>query len=176
MATLSIWKFDTPDGAERALRTLARLQDDRLVTVQDAAVASWPEGRRKPRTWQARDVVGPAALSGAFWGLLFGILFLLPIAGLALGAAAGVAAGAFGHLGLSDAFLERVRDRVTPGTSALFLLTADEVVDRITEAFAGSHAELLLSNLSTAQESALRHAFDDGDDVVVTPSPAVSNG
>ncbi|MCO1656451.1 DUF1269 domain-containing protein [Pseudonocardia humida] len=164
MTTLSTWKFDTPQGAERALRTLSRLQADRLVAVQDAAVVSWPGGRRKPRAWQARDVVGPAALSGAFWGLLFGILFLLPLAGLALGAAAGVAAGAFGHVGMSDAFLQRVRDEVTPGTSALFLLTSDEVVDRIADAFAGTHAQLLVSNLSRAQETALRHAFDDGED------------
>jgi uncharacterized membrane protein len=164
MATLSIWKFDAPEGAERALRTLTRLQADRLVTVQDASVVSWAADRRKPRAWQARDVVGPAALSGAFWGLLFGILFLLPLAGLALGAAAGIAAGSFSHLGLSDAFLQRVRDQVTPGTSALFLLTSDEVVDRIAEAFAGTHAELLVSNLSKAQEAALRHAFDDGEE------------
>jgi uncharacterized membrane protein len=164
MTTLSTWKFDAPDGAERALRTLTRLQADRLVTVQDAAVVSWPQGRRKPRAWQVRDVVGPAALSGAFWGLLFGILFLLPLAGLALGAAAGIAAGAFGHVGMSDAFLQRVRDEVGPGTSALFLLTSDEVVDRIADAFDGTHARLLVSNLSRAQEAALRHAFDDGED------------
>ena len=63
MATLSIWKFTSPDGAEQAMRTLVRLQDERLITIQDASVVSWPEGRRKPRTWQARDLVGPAALS-----------------------------------------------------------------------------------------------------------------
>ena len=167
MATLSIWKFTSPDGAEQALGTLARLQGERLIVVQDASVVSWPEGRRKPRTWQARDLVGSAALSGAFWGLLFGILFLLPLVGLAVGAAAGLTAGAFARIGMSDDFLRRVRDEITPGTSALFLLTSDEVVDRIHDAFAGVHAELLVTNLSKDQEAALRHAFDDADSAVV---------
>ena len=165
-ATLSVWKFTSPDGAEEALGTLARLQVDRLVVVQDASVVSWPEGRRKPRTWQARDVAGGAMLSGAFWGLLFGILFLLPIVGLAVGTAAGLAAGAFARIGLSEDFLRKIRDRITPGTSALFLLTSDEVVDRIHDAFAGVHAELLTSNLSKDQEAALRAAFDDADEPV----------
>ena len=161
--TLSIWKFTGPDGAEQALRTLAGLQAQRLVVVEDASVVSWPEGRRKPRTWQARDVVGGAALSGAFWGLLFGLLFLMPLAGLVVGAAAGLGAGAFARIGLSDDFLGKVRDQVTPGTSALFLLTSDAVVDRIRDAFAGVHAELLATNLSKDQEAALRHAFGDDD-------------
>jgi uncharacterized membrane protein len=166
MATLSIWKFTSPDGAEHALRTLARLQTERLIVVQDASVVSWPEGRRKPRTWQARDVAGAAALSGAFWGLLFGIVFLLPIVGMAIGAAAGLTAGALSRIGLSDDFLRQARDQITPGTSALFLLTSDEVVDRVREAFAGTHAHLLVSNLSREQEDALRLAFDDADDSV----------
>ncbi len=41
----------------------------------------WPPGTRRPRTYQAGPAPGPAALSGAFWGLLFGQLFLLPLVG-----------------------------------------------------------------------------------------------
>lgn len=166
MATLSIWKFDSPNGAEKALRVLARLQAQRLVTLDDASVVEWSEGRRRPRTWQARDLTGPAALSGAFWGLLFGILFLLPIAGLAIGAAVGFATGALRPVGLSDEFLQTVRDEVTPGTSALFLLTSDAVVDRIRDVFADTHAQLLVTNLGKEQEAALRHAFEDADEPV----------
>lgn len=163
MTTLSIWKFTSPGGAEQALGTLARLQAQRLIVVQDASVVSWPEDRRKPRTWQARDIAGTAALSGAFWGLLFGLLFLMPLLGVAVGAAAGLTAGAFARIGLSDDFLGRIRDQITPGTSALFLLTSDEVVDRVQDAFAGVHAELLLTNLSKDQEAALRTAFDNDE-------------
>ncbi|HEX2289088.1 MAG TPA: DUF1269 domain-containing protein [Pseudonocardiaceae bacterium] len=160
MATLSIWKFPSAEGAEDALRTLAQLQRDRLITVDDASVVSWQRDRRKPRTWQARDLAGPGALSGAFWGLLFGLLFMLPLVGMAIGAASGAAAGSLSRIGLSDEFLQRVRDQITPGTSALFVLTSDEVMDRVEEAFAGTSAELLVTNLSREQEERLRHAFD----------------
>jgi uncharacterized membrane protein len=72
MATLTVWKFDTPDGAERATETLADLQKQELIKVHDAAVVSWPEGRKKPKTRQLSGLAGAGALGGAFWGLLFG--------------------------------------------------------------------------------------------------------
>jgi uncharacterized membrane protein len=158
MTTLSIWKFDTPDAAEQALRTLERLQLQRLVVVDDASVVAWPADRRRPRTYQADGGTGSAALSGAFWGLLFGTVFLLPLAGTAIGAATGAAFG-LSRVGLADEFLGQVRDRIVPGTSALFLLTHDAVVDRIADAFAGTHADLLVTNLGHDEEAALRRAF-----------------
>jgi uncharacterized membrane protein len=153
-----MWKFDTPDGAEAALRTLERLQTQGLLTVDDASVVVWPIGTRRPRTYQAGPAAGAAALSGAFWGLLFGLLFLLPLVGVAFAGAAGAAAG-LARVGLSDEFLRGIRARVTPGTSALFLLTHDAAVDQIREALAGTHADLLASNLDREQEAALREAF-----------------
>jgi uncharacterized membrane protein len=165
MNTLSTWRFDTPDGAEAALRRLERLQNRRLVTIDDASVVAWPAGARRPRTYQAGTTAGTAALSGAFWGLLFGVVFLLPLAGVAVGAAAGPAAG-LSRVGLSDAFLQQARERITPGTSALFLLTDGAALDRIREACAGTHAELLVSTLDREQQAALRRAFDADDDLV----------
>jgi uncharacterized membrane protein len=161
VTTLTTWTFDTPGGAERALRALARLPAGHPLVVPDAAVVSWPDGRRSPRAWQAG---GTDALAGAFWGLLVGVVFLLPLAG-----PAAAATGAFGHVGLPDEFLRGIRDRVVPGTSALFLLTADDEVDRIAGALAETGAGLLASALDAAQEAALRRAFDDGEDI---PAPA----
>jgi uncharacterized membrane protein len=162
MNTLSIWRFDTPDGAEAALRALERLQNRSLVAIDDASVVAWSPGAHRPRTYQAGTAAGTAALSGAFWGLLFGLLFLLPLTGTATGAAPGVAAG-LARVGLPDEFLQQVRDRITAGTSALFLLTREAAVDRIREAFAGPHVELLVSTLDREQEAVLRRAFDAED-------------
>ena len=89
MATLTVWKFDTPDGAERATETLADLQKQELIKVHDAAVVSWPEGKKKPKTRQLSGLAGAGALGGAFWGLLFGLLFFVPLLGMAVGAAMG---------------------------------------------------------------------------------------
>ncbi|MGE0300533.1 DUF1269 domain-containing protein [Pseudonocardia sp.] len=166
MNTLSVWRFDTPDGAETALRAVERLQHRRVVTIDDASVVAWPAGARRPRTYQAGTAAGTAALSGAFWGLLFGLLFLLPLAGPEAGPATALAC-----VGLPDEVLRRIRDRVTPGTSALFLLSHDGVPDRVREVLEGMHAEVLVSTLDRDQEAALRRAFDidTGVDAGATP-------
>ena len=57
-----------------------------------------------------------------------------------------------------------VRQKVTPGTSALFLLSSDAVVDRVKSEFAGTEAELISTNLSADQEAKLREAFANEDD------------
>jgi uncharacterized membrane protein len=159
MATLTVWKFPTADGAEEAVRTLERLQGEALITVQDAAVVSWPADKKKPRTRQLRNLTGAGALGGAFWGLLFGLIFFVPIFGLAIGAAAGAIGGSLTDVGIDDSFIKRVREQVTPGSSALFALTSDAVMDKVREAFAGHEPELLETNLSGAEEAKLREVF-----------------
>jgi len=161
MSTLSVWRFDTPGGAEKAVETLAALSKQQLITVNDAATVTWPEGAKKPKTHQLANMAGAGALGGAFWGLLFGLLFLVPLLGAAIGAAAGALAGKLSDVGIDDDFIRRTREQVTPGTSALFVLTSDAVVDRVREASTGQRPELLFTNLSTDQETALREAFAD---------------
>ena len=159
MSTLSVGRFDTPEGAEKAVGTLEGLAKQQLITVHDAATVSWQADAKKPRTRQLHDLAGAGALGGAFWGMLFGLLFLVPLLGAAIGAAAGALVGAFSDVGIDDEFVKRTRDQITPGTSALFVLTSDAVVDRVQEAFTGQRAELLFTNLSKDQEDTLREAF-----------------
>jgi uncharacterized membrane protein len=161
MATFTVWKFATADGAERTLSTLERLQAERLITVHDAAVVSWPADRKKPRTRQLRNLAGAGALGGAFWGMLFGLIFLVPLLGAAVGAATGALAGALADAGIDDAFIKEVREKVTPGTSALFLMTSDAVRDKVRAELAGTQAELIHTNLSTEDEARLREAFSE---------------
>jgi len=159
MSTLSVWRFDTPNGAENAVSTLEGLSKQQLITVHDAATVSWAVGAKKPKTRQLHDLAGAGALGGAFWGMLFGLLFLVPLLGAAIGAAAGALAGKFSDVGIDDDFIRRIKAEIQPGTSALFALTSDAVVDRVRDAFTGQHPELLFTNLSTEQEKALREAF-----------------
>lgn len=159
MATLTAWKFSTPDGADAALEKLEGLQAQQLIQVQDAAVVSWEPGRKKPKTRELHDTRKIGALGGGFWGLLFGLIFFVPILGLAIGAATGALFGSLRDVGISDAFIKSVREKVTPGTSALFLLSSDAVIDRVRAEFEGTEAELISTNLSAEQESRLREAF-----------------
>ena len=68
--------------------------------------------------------------------------------------------GSLADVGIDDSFVNQVRDEVTPGTSALFLLTSDAVTDRVADALRGTDMELITTNLSKEDEDTLRHAFE----------------
>ncbi len=159
MGTLSVWRFDTAEGADHAVATLEDLSKQQLVTIFDAAVVSWRKDARRPKTHQLHDLAGAGALGGAFWGLLFGLLFFVPLLGMAIGAAAGALSGSLNDVGISNEFIKKARDELTPGTSALFVLTRDVVLDKVSAAFEGQKPHLLFTNLSDEQEKVLREAF-----------------
>jgi uncharacterized membrane protein len=162
MATLTVWKFPTPDGAEQAEHTLEQLSKQELIKIHDAAIVSYPEGAKKPKTRQLQGTTSAGALGGSFWGLLFGILFFVPLLGMAVGAAMGAITGSLVDVGIDDDFIKTVRAEVTPGTSALFLMSSDAVLDKVQEAFEGQSMQLIRTNLSGDQESTLRDVFGDG--------------
>jgi uncharacterized membrane protein len=161
MSSLTVWKFKSPYGAQDALDQLVEMQHQQLIQVLDAATVTWEEGKSKPKTREMRDAKKVGALGGGFWGLLFGLIFFIPILGLAIGAATGALIGSMGDVGISDSFIRDVREKVTPGTSALFLLSSDAVIDRVAEKLTGRDAELISTNLSTEQEAKLREAFSE---------------
>jgi uncharacterized membrane protein len=163
MATLTVWKFDSAEGAEKALVLLERMQKEELVQVNDAAYVYWPEGKKKPKTEQLHKLTGGGALGGSFWGLLFGLIFFVPLLGMAVGAAMGALSGSMADVGIDDEFIKAVRQNVTPGTSALFVMTSNVVVDKVLDELKESGATLLSTNLSHDQEQKLREAFADVD-------------
>jgi uncharacterized membrane protein len=163
MATLTAWKFDTPEGAAQAEQIVVGLSKQELIKVFDAATVEWLPGKKKPKTRQLNNLTGAGALGGAFWGLLFGILFFVPLLGLAVGAASGALGGSLADAGIDDDFIDSVKQKVTPGTSALFLMTSDAVQDKVYDALEGTRMELVHTNLSGEQESRLREAFAEDE-------------
>jgi uncharacterized membrane protein len=163
MATLTVWKFDSAGGAESALDLLKRLQKQELIQINDAAYVYWPEGKKKPKTEQLHRLTSAGALGGSFWGLLFGLIFFVPLLGMAVGAAMGALSGSMADVGIDDDFIRAVRQNVTPGTSALFVMSSGAVADKVIDEFRETGATLLSTNLSNEQEAKLREAFADAD-------------
>jgi len=159
MTALTVLKFQTADGAENALELVKRLSKQHLVNLHDAAIVTWPEGKNKPKTKQLTSMAGIGALDGAFWGMLFGLIFFVPLFGMAIGAAMGALTGHFTDVGIDDDFIKSVREKVTEGTSALFLMTSGAVIDKVTDELKQLDFELIASNLSKEQEDKLREAF-----------------
>ena len=160
MASLVVLKFETPEGAEKGLELAVNLQKQALLQLLDVATVTWPEGKKKPKTRHAGDLTCAGACDGAFWGFLFGLIFFVPFFGAAIGAAFGALGGHFAEYGIGKDFIEQVRNKVTPGSSALFLLLGQVTTDRVVEAFKSAPKfEVIASNLSTDQEQRLKAAF-----------------
>ena len=162
--TLTVWKFDAADGAEETMHALEELAREGVIDVHDAAALSWPSS-----TTKLTSELYPAAggdegdLGESFWGLLLGYIFFVPLLGAALGTATGLSSGALSGVGIDDGFINRVRDRVTPGTSALFVLTTDSVVDTVLDALGGRlPSDPIFTDLTDGQEATLRDVFGAG--------------
>jgi uncharacterized membrane protein len=141
------------------LDKIKQLQKMELLKLQDAATVTWPQGKKSPKTKQLVNMAGAGAMQGAFWGMLFGLIFFVPFFGLAIGAAMGALSGKMADYGISDDFIKKVREQVTEGTSALFLLTSDAVQDKVLAELKGFKFELVASNLTAEQEEQLKAAF-----------------
>jgi uncharacterized membrane protein len=107
----------------------------------------------------AVGLVGAGALGGAFWGMLIGLIFLVPWLGLAIGAISGAIAGKFSDIGIDDKFIKEVGATVEPGHSALFMLVEQMTDDRVLPELGKFHPTVLRTNLSTEDEAKLRAAF-----------------
>jgi uncharacterized membrane protein len=163
MAALTVVKFDDPHGAVRVMGALQDMHGRRLITLEDAAVVSWPEGNKRPV--MPKQGVGQMALGGAFWGFLFGLIFFVPFLGAAI--AAGTTALLWSTLeeeGIDEDFIRRVSEKVTEGTSALFALTSeaqlDEVIDELKHY---DDFEIITTDMPAEKEKKLREAFPQGE-------------
>ncbi len=161
MATITGFQFDTADGAGKMVDLVQNLSKQELITLVDAATVAWPEGKKKPKTKHLGDMTGEGAVGGAFWGMLFGLIFFVPFLGMAVGAAVGALTGHFTNYGIDKDFIKAAQEKITEGTSAVFLMTADAVADKVTDAIvdSGLEFELFYTNLSKDQEAQLREDF-----------------
>jgi uncharacterized membrane protein len=139
-----------------------QLQKQQLIDIMDAATVTWRQGDKKPKTRRLANMTRLGALDGAFWGMLFGMLFFMPFFGMALGAAIGAISGHFANYGISNDFITQIRQKVTEGTSALFLLVGQATVDRVAAAFKTLPPfEIISTNLSREQEQKLKEEFEE---------------
>jgi uncharacterized membrane protein len=159
MSSLVVLAFDNETGAEQMRDDLLQMQKEHLIGLEDAAVAVRnKEGKVKIK--QVESLAGMWALGGAFWGLLLGLIFFVPVFGLLVGAAAGALAGKYQDLGVDDKFIKEVGETLQPGTSALFLLVREAVPDKVEEGLKKyKNVKVLKTSLSKEQEEKLRQAF-----------------
>jgi uncharacterized membrane protein len=156
MSDLVAIAYDSLKTANQVRDRLFELQKERVIELEDAVVVE----RRKDgkiKLHQSRHVVVGAAAGGTLWGGLIGLIFLMPLLGMAIGGAAGAAAGAADY-GVDDNFMRELSDHMLPGTAALFLLVSKSTPDKVIPEVAQYGGRLIRTSLSGEQEAHLREA------------------
>jgi uncharacterized membrane protein len=161
MSTLVAVVFNDEVTAFEMRAALAKMQKQYLLEMEDAVVVT-RDAKGKTKLHQAVSLTGAGAVSGGFWGMLIGLLFLNPLLGFAVGAGAGALSAKFSDIGLDDKMMKNIGDSLTPGSSALFVLlrqaTADKVLDGLKQ-FAGK-GKVFQTSLDKDDEKTLREALE----------------
>jgi uncharacterized membrane protein len=160
---LLVISFDDPLRAQEFLLAAARLQKQKDLQLHDAVVINRaPDGTSHVR--ETTDVTpGQAGMGAGVWGLLLGTLFGGPIGGLVVGAASAGGGALFAKLvdtGIKDDTVQKLRDAVPPGRSAVALLVSHvSVADLQTELARFPGAQLVESDLPPAAIAAVQNAL-----------------
>ena len=158
MSDLIAIAYNDEYKAEEVRLTLAKLQREHLIEMEDAAVVV-KDQNGKVKLKQAVDLTSAGAVSGGFWGLLIGTLFLNPLLGTAVGAAAGAVSGALSDIGVDDGFMKSLGESLPAGSSALFVLVRKATPDKVLEEIAPYGGTVLRTSLSKDQEAQLQEVL-----------------
>lgn len=157
MSTLIAISFKDEQSAFKMREKLVDLQKDYLIQLEDAVVVTRQDD--KVKLHQALNLTATGAVSGTFWGMLIGLLFLNPLVGAAAGAGAGALGGALTDIGVNDDFMKDLGKSIQPGGSMLFVLVRSMTADKVLEALRGFGGTVIQSSLSKDQEAQLREVL-----------------
>ena len=158
MTHLVVLGLDSPDDAERVFDLAGDLAKQELLQLQDAAYA-YRDDKGKVRIHQAVSLTGAGAASGALWGTLIGMLFLVPVAGLAIGAATGAIGGKLADVGINDDTIKQIGSQLEQGRAAVFLLARSATVDKVIDALKPYNPTVIQTNLTKEREDELVQAL-----------------
>ncbi len=155
MSSLIAVGFKDEFTADAVILELRKLQREHLIDLEDAAIVIRnKEG--KVRIKQTQELTAAGALSGGFWGLLFGFIFFNPLLGWAVGSLAGAVSGALTDIGIDDNFIREVGSTIEPGTSAIFVLVRRATPDKVLEDLSKFEGKVLKTSLSKEDEAKLQ--------------------
>ena len=160
MSDLVAIAYKDLDTAHRVASNLGDAVKQHLIELDDMVIVEHrDDGKVK---LHQPSLAGVGAAGGALWGGLIGLIFFMPLLGMAIGAASGAAAGALSDTGVDDKFMKKLGDELDPGGAAVILLvrrvTADKVLPQIKEP-----GTVIQTSLSNEDEQALQEALAAAD-------------
>jgi len=162
MSELIVIGYDDQGVATQAYNEVLVLQKDFVVELTGLAIVRVDaEGKSHVETPQ--KIVGVSAASGALWGMIIGLLFLVPFVGFAIGGAMGALMGKMGKSGIDDQFRSQVQALLKPGGAAVVVMASKITDDKFADAMKQYGGELLKTSLSEADEKELASELAEGN-------------
>ena len=158
MSCLLVLAFSSQSGAERIIADIHALQEQKDIDISDAALVI-RESDGKIRIKQASNLEKAELVGDAFWGILFGLVFFMPWAGLPADAFSGKRTGNLNDYGITDSFIKEAGSTIQPGYSGLFLLVSNFTEAKLIEVLSRNKATLLRIDLSREDVGKLSEAF-----------------
>jgi uncharacterized membrane protein len=134
--TTTAWRFRGTEGADEAILRLTQLDEQDLIDVHDVTLLRWPQYAAAPTAQEHVTAAG--------------------------GKMSSLMRKAKGDK-VDPAMIESVKEDMSPGTSALVLLSTGAEIDQVARALHGQGMELIRSDLSVSQQDRLRSALADPD-------------
>jgi uncharacterized membrane protein len=159
MSDLIVIVYPTEAKAEEVRTRVLELQKEYLIKLGDAVIAT-KTGSGSIKLNQLVNTTAAGAVSGSFWGLLIGVLFLNPLIGVALGAASGALSGALTDVGINDNFMKELAGSVQPGNGTLFLLVQEMTTDKVLKEISPFGGTVLKTSLDETKEQFQRDALN----------------
>ena len=161
MSELIVIGYDDQAVATQAYNQVIDLQKDFVVQLTGLAIVRVDaEGKSHVETPQ--KIVGVSAASGALWGMIIGLLFLVPFFGLALGGAMGALMGKMSKTGIDDQFRSQVQSMLKPGGAAVVVMASKITDDKFADAMKQYGGDLLKTSLSEEDEKELASELAEG--------------
>ena len=161
MSELIAITYPDEQRAKEVIGAMQRMRAEHLLELEDAVYVT-KDSSGKVELHQTVGLTGAGAAGGAFWGLLIGALFFVPIAGMAVGAAAGALAGKMSDVGIDDNFIRALSAQMQPGSSAIFVLVRGVTADKVVPEVSRYGGTVLRTSLSKEAEERLQSALTGG--------------
>lgn len=162
---LVVIAFDDALKAHELLLAASRLQAHGELSIEDAVIITKDPDGRTHRIETTDLTPAEGALSGAFWGLLFGTLLLGPVGGLVTSAASAGGGALLGKLidrGISDEFIRQMRSEIERGTTAVVFLVNFAHADALAREMGRFDGTLIFSTLPEDVKDLVNEALEEG--------------
>src|ERR1700759_5155858 len=129
MSDLVAISYDSVAKASEVAGNVVQAQKQHLIELEDLVVVErQQDGKVKLHQPSA---AGAGAAGGALWGGLIGLIFFIPLLGMAIGAASGASARALSDYGGDNNFMKDLGNNLEPGQGALILLIRSMTPDKL---------------------------------------------